>query len=100
MPNILISWIGNADLNGLNHPDQPGPLLELLQYQDFDEVYVLHDQPAARVAGFVGALKGRFSSTITEVKAKLRSPVHFADIYTTLNKAIDALVAEHGTPTL
>lgn len=100
MPNILISWIGNADLNGLNQPDQPGPLVELLLHQGFDEVCVMYDQPAGKVAGFVGALRDRFPSAITEVKAKLRSPVHFADIYTTLNNAVDALLAEHGSPTL
>lgn len=100
MPDVLISWIGNADLNGLNQPEQPGPLVELLQHQDFDEICVMYDQPAAKVASYVGALRDRFPSAITEVKAKLRSPVHFADIYTTLNKAIDGLIAEHGNPTL
>ncbi len=100
MPDILISWLGNADLGGLGQPDRPGPLVELLQHREFDEVCVMYDQPAAKVADFVDTLKSQFPCEITEVKAKLRSPVHFADIYTTLNKAIDALIEEHGSPTL
>lgn len=87
-PICLISWIGLADLKQIDEPETPGPLLSVLQHKTFDVLYLLHNQPAAEVKPFVKALQRRYKGEIIPWKAKLKAPIHFADIYIALNAAL------------
>jgi len=90
MGKILVSWVGNADINGASSTESEakGPLDAILCANHYDEVYLLHNQPQNTIKPLVEALKQAFSANFHTHKAKLASPIHFGDIYTTLDSAL------------
>jgi len=90
MADILVSWIGNADIDGGRETHLAGPLVSVLKSRNFDSVYLLYNQADSNVAVLASRLEAELSVTVSLQKASLQSPIHFADIY----KALDALLAE------
>lgn len=90
MAKLLVSWIGTADLHGINPGEPPGPLIRILQAERFDVLYALHNQPSAALEGFTSRLPEVFKGELHIRPVTLSSPIHFGDIY----KALDAVLDE------
>lgn len=113
MGKILVSWVGNADINGAknNSGNAKGPLHAILSANHYDEVYLLHNQAPSVIRPVKEALLQICTSNIQACKAKLTSPIHFGDIYSALDATIKKAIANNpdyqlyiqltsGTPTM
>ena len=111
MPDILVTWVGKADLNGRLADVVTGPLANILRFQPFQQVYLLHNQNSDIVQSYVQRLEGEFGARFNVNQADLASPVHFADIYKSLDSILAKAVSEYpsaqlyiqltsGTPTM
>jgi len=89
MTDVLVSWIGKADLDGQAGVPLGGPLASILRFKGFDRAYLLHNQPSEMVGCYCERLKEEFSTSFVVSRAELASPIHFADIY----KVLDALLS-------
>ena len=102
MPNILISWIGTADLRA---PEEKadlgaGPVAQALAARSFDEAYLLTNYAAAAVRTYLFWLGCRSPAVrVRVVREKLSSPTDFGEIYTAAVRACDQVLdsAPDGT---
>ncbi len=92
MAKILVSWIGYADLKGGLEDPMSGPLVSVLKEYRFDNAYLLHNQSPDECDAFTSRLNSEFSTSFEVVKADLRSPIHFADIYKALDTTLSQVV--------
>lgn len=95
MSGILVSWIGKADLRGGLKEVMDGPLVSILSFKSFSLVQLLHNQPYEEVEGFLSRLQEDFECKFEVVKANLESPIHFGDIYRTLDSTLTELRSSH-----
>ncbi|WP_018417119.1 sigma-54 interaction domain-containing protein [Teredinibacter turnerae] len=98
--HILISWVGNADLEGVANPDNPGPLTRIARHERYDEIHLLHNQRKNVVKPLRAAIESA-SGAITHVHpVQLASPIHFGDIYQALDGVLSQLSEKHTNPTI
>lgn len=90
MPNVLLSWIGNADLKGAGESPPSGPLLRIVASEPYDALYLLHNQPSEQLQALIREVANTFSGSLVLRQVSLTSPIHFGDIY----QAFDAVMAE------
>ncbi|WP_026337545.1 sigma-54 interaction domain-containing protein [Teredinibacter turnerae] len=96
--HILISWVGNADLEGVANPDNPGPLTRIARHERYDEIHLLHNQRKNVVKPLRAAIESA-SDAITHVHpVQLASPIHFGDIYQALDGVLSQLSEKHTNP--
>lgn len=95
MADLLVSWIGKADLDGMATNELTGPLASVLKFQPFEFVYLLYNQPENVINPFVERLNKEFDSTFIQEQATLTSPIHFGDIYKTLDSVLSQAVKKH-----
>lgn len=64
MGKILISWLGNADINSLSIDSNSaqGPLDTILHVDYYDQVYLLNNQAKTTVSPLIQTLTQRYSS--------------------------------------
>ena len=98
MGKVLVSWVGNADISGLSNTanGSKGPLDAILCADNYDHIYLLHNQPQSTVKPLIEALKQRCSNggdSVHAHKVKLSSPIHFGDIYTALDSVLKIAVS-------
>lgn len=87
---ILLSWLGYADLRGLDSPDEPGPLMRILEADEYQFLYLLHSQSPSEIDHFLSNIKDRYDLKLVSKQADITSPIHFGDIY----KTFDALIEQ------
>lgn len=95
MASILVSWIGNADLDGVTEEVLSGPLSSVLRFKHFEHAYLLHNQPADVVSGYCDRLNKEFATSFAITQAELTSPIHFADIYRALDSTLSEISEQH-----
>lgn len=95
MADILVSWIGNKDIEGADENPTTGPLVSILRFHRFDYVYLLHNQPKKAVKPLLEAIDSEFDSNIDSQLAKIQSPIHFGDIYNELDELLTKIKADH-----
>lgn len=88
-PKILLSWLGHADINGQGSPEEPGPLIRILESEQYKYLYLLHSQPEADVEQFISTIRNKFDLELISRQAHISSPVHFGDIYREFDAAIE-----------
>lgn len=85
MANLLVSWIGRADLcaadQGSSGADGPGPIAQALAERGYDSVVLISDYPGKEVAPFLEWLGQRVEATVTACHEPLSSPTQFGEIY-------------------
>ena len=95
---ILISWVGNADLDGVNKPDSPGPLIRIVKHEQYDQIHLLCNQPEKSIEPLKAEL-ARVSGCLVELHpVELTSPIHFGDIYQALDSLLSGLSKQHRNP--
>ncbi|MCG8312016.1 MAG: sigma-54 dependent transcriptional regulator [Pseudomonadales bacterium] len=95
MADILVSWIGNKDIEGSVQNPTTGPLVSILRFHRFDYVYLLHNQPKKTVKPLLESIKTEFDSNIDSRLAKIQSPIHFGDIYNEIDDLLTKIKADH-----
>ena len=100
MTNLLISWIGRADLraadNGSNSADGPGPIAQALAERCYDSAVLISDYPKEDVAPFLEWLRPRVHATVTACYEPLSGPTQFGEIYEAAVRVLDESLEHHG----
>ncbi|NEX21207.1 sigma-54-dependent Fis family transcriptional regulator [Thiorhodococcus mannitoliphagus] len=91
MRRVLISWIGQRDLDAVGD-DGDGPVLATMRQQQPDQTYLLFNYEPAKVQPYLEWLRHKAPAlaSIDARHALLRSPIDYTDIY----QAAEALLQE------
>ena len=99
VPEILVSWIGHADLRAVEESATVGvgPVAQALETITFDAAFLLTDHDAEAI-GYLRWLKARVGRTeISVLRQQLTGPTEFGEIYTAAVGACEqALAASKG----
>ena len=103
MPNLLLTWIGHADLRAAT--DAPaaglGPIAQAVTWERFDAVHLLSDYPPERTAPFLVCLASHTPAPLHLHPAPLSRPTAFSEIYAAVRAVVDRVLASHkAAPTL
>lgn len=98
MKNILVSWIGFADLRAPRETDQVGlgPIAQAVEARQYDEVSLISDYPEEEVFHYLDWLKSRTQTRIVVEYVKLSSPINFGEIYQAANRIVTQKSKEYG----
>lgn len=105
----LVSWVGRADLSGINAEPIDGPLQAIMAEREFDQCLLLVSYSLEETQPLIDYLKRLYPHIAFFIyEAKLRSPTHVADIYTAFESAIKQLQSKSdltiqltsGTPSM
>ena len=98
MSDILISWIGHADLRAPG--DQAdvgiGPVAQALDARSFDAAVLISDYPENEVTTFLEWLRLRSRAEITVCHEPLSGPTEFAEIYESAVRVVSETLTDHG----
>lgn len=97
---ILVSWVGNADIEGIHTPEAPGPLIRIVERQTYDQVHLLCNHRVALIEPLKHDLASRASGIVVFHPVSLTSPIHFGDIYRALDGLLSSLQAGNHNPEL
>jgi transcriptional regulator with PAS, ATPase and Fis domain len=86
----LVSWIGRNDLDAAGR-NELGPVAATLTAATFDSVHLLYNYPKKEVEPYLKWLSELSATNISSQKVKLRSPIHYGDIYRAADKALNDL---------
>ena len=92
---LLISWVGSADLTGVATPESPGPLLRIAQHQHYDAIHLLFSHSQTTVAPLIKALSA-ITLQIIIPHQKLTSPIHFGDIYQVMDGCFNSELGQQN----
>ena len=100
MTNLLISWIGRADLraadDGPNGTDGPGPIAQALAERSYDSAVLISDYPKEATAPFLEWLRPRVQTSVTACYEPLSSPTQFGEIYEAAVRVLTESLEHHG----
>lgn len=101
MGNVLVSWIGNADLKAPLESDTQGlgPLAQAVTTRGFDEAVILCDYPIERVADYLAWFSKQTETKLHIHYESLSGPTHFGEIYETTVKVVSDVLRRHGSST-
>jgi transcriptional regulator with PAS, ATPase and Fis domain len=90
MIQILVSWIGRADLNAVEESDSIGlgPVAQAIDATCYNDIVLISDYPEQEVSRYLDWLAPRTPAKITLHVARLTSPTNFAEIYETALAAL------------
>ncbi|BCD99235.1 sigma-54 interaction domain-containing protein [Marinagarivorans cellulosilyticus] len=94
MSSILVSWVGKADCDCAGTPGSPGPLHRILQAEFFEEVHLLSGYPKRDTEALLRVIEGVVDNIVLH-SVKLKSPIHFGDIYHALDGVLSELSQKH-----
>ena len=94
MSSILVSWVGKADCDCAGTPSSPGPLHRILQAEFFEEVHLLSGYPKRDTEALLRVIEGVVDNIVLH-SVKLKSPIHFGDIYHALDGVLSELSQKH-----
>ena len=84
MPNLLISWVGQADLRAPRESPSAGvgPIAQALTARSYDAAVLIADYPKKEVAPFLEWLRSRSEAAVTVCYEPLPGgPTHFGQIH-------------------
>ena len=92
---ILVSWVGSTDLRLQDSPEESGPIQSVLQAEEFDELFLLHNYPQSDVKSLIEYIKSFYTGDVSAKHIKLKDPTHFGDIYAAMDTVLQAIKAEN-----
>jgi transcriptional regulator with PAS, ATPase and Fis domain len=96
MVKTLVSWIGGHDLNSIGTEGlDRGPVVSTLSAQTFNRVELLYNYPEDEVKPYLLWLEKQTDIRINARHVKLSSPVHFGEIYLSVNGLLEKLFDEN-----
>jgi sigma54-dependent transcription regulator len=92
---ILISWIGQTDLNAAEGDPRAGigPIAQAAAFKNFARIVLLSDYPEDRTQGYLAWLGARTRAELSVRPVVLSSPMHFGEIYRAARQALSELTA-------
>ena len=96
--NILVSWLGQTDLNAACGDQRAGlgPVGSAIAERSFDLVVLLSNYPKSASADYAIWVEGRSEAAVELDLVELSSPTHFGEIYQAVTARVSALLARHG----
>ena len=96
MKQILCAWIGMTDLRAAAGEIQGlGPIGQAAAWKDFDQILLLHNQPAKEVRGYAGWLREKSNAKVTLSAATLSGgPTDYRDIYKEATRILEPYVSD------
>jgi DNA-binding NtrC family response regulator len=96
--NILVSWIGQTDLDAAAGEERAGlgPVGQAVTQRSFDLVVLLSNYPKAASADYVAGVEGHTKATVELTLVELSSPTNFGEIYEAVTAQVGTLLAKHG----
>lgn len=88
--NVVISWIGQHDLDA-RAKETDGPILATLKAFPFKSARFLYNYPDEKVNEYITWLKGQVNTPVSITRAELRTPVHYGDIYENASRLLESL---------
>lgn len=97
-PNILVSWIGQTDLNASKGVKEAGkgPIGQAVTQRSYDHVVLLCNYPKKDAVAFVSWVEELAAATVQPVFVKLSSPTHFGEIYEAVTGTVRDLLSRYG----
>jgi len=97
MRNILLSWIGNADLKAAQQTEGwgLGPVAQAVQQLDFDHVHLLSNYSKADSEAYLEWLLSLCNKPADVTQIHLKTPVDFGDIYRAASAHAMQAVSKH-----
>lgn len=93
----LICWVGGRDLGAAKgENDKLGPILSTLKARPHHQLHLLYNYDSEEVAAYRDWLDAQLDIDIHLYKAKLRSPVHYGDIYEEASCLMKTLAKEYS----
>ena len=91
--NILISWVGQADLNGIKGSGNStlGPVASAAVTQEYDRICLLNNYPAELSESYLDWLQPQISAKISLHHIALESPTAYRAIYLAALHKVEAL---------
>ncbi len=84
MKSVLVSWIGQNDLNAVSdNPEKRqshGPVLATLENRDYSDVILLYNYEKKKVQPYLDWLLPQTGASVQARYVKLKSPIDFRDI--------------------
>jgi len=98
--SVLVSWIGQADLNAAaGKPDVGlGPVAQAVKHRGYDRVVLLCDYHKRVGAAFLSWLDDHTEARIEVRPAKLTSPTNFGEIYEAVTTVVRDLLQSAEPP--
>ncbi len=101
MADLLISWIGRADLSaaddGSDVTGGPGPVAQALAERSYDRAVLISDYPREDVAPFLDWLRPRAQAGVTVCFEPLSGPTQFGEIYEAAVRVLTESLEHHGS---
>lgn len=96
--NILVSWIGQTDLNAAAGEERAGlgPVGQAVTERSFNLIILLSNYPKAASANYVVWIEGRTKAAVELNLIKLSGPTNFGEIYQAVTEKVGALLVKHG----
>lgn len=94
--NILVSWIGHADLKAAEGEAGAGlgPVGQAVKFKPFARLVLLNDYPADRTQRYLDWLQHYTDAALDVRRANLSSPMHFGEIYRIARQVLGELMTE------
>jgi DNA-binding NtrC family response regulator len=101
MPSLLVSWIGQTDLNAAQGDATVGvgPIAQAAAFKDFSRIVLLSNYPADQTQIYLDWLRQRTTAPLDLRPCRLSSPMHFGEIYQAARQVLSELTTEPA-PTL
>lgn len=99
MPNLLISWVGQADLRAPRESRAAGvgPIAQALTARSYDAAVLIADYPKKQVAPFLEWLRSRSEAVVTVCYEPLPGgPTHFGQIHEAAVRVVSEALEHHG----
>jgi len=98
MKKVLVSWIGNTDLEA---PERGpaigiGPIAQAATTLSYDEIVLLSDYSKYRVSSYITWLKSQTKDKISIQFITLSGPTQFGEIYEAAVQTISAITTQYG----
>lgn len=98
MKNLLISWIGQADLSAPTNEAHAGsgPIAQALTERSYARAVLISDYPKEDVAPFLDWLRPRIQATVTACYEPLSGPTQFGEIYQVAVRVLTESLEHYG----
>lgn len=98
MAKVLVSWIGNTDLDAPEKSDTIGlgPIAQAIKDRTFEEVVLLDNYSDERVPQYLKWLQLKTQSKILLNSIQLSSPTHFGEVYQGVLGVLSEVMKRHG----
>ena len=104
MESVLLSWIGQKDLDSTSSSRKSGPIKQTLNARDFERAILLYNYDSEDEVRKVDVLAKQLSrNSKVEIDCRhlaLQSPIHFGDIYSQISPLLDEVAERQLSPTI